>query len=191
LLDRPVFDAQYVARLRDGDPSAHESFYEYFRPILYVRLRSHVRSAHLIDEAMQETFLRVLTIVKRPNAVEHPERFPAFVHSVCRNVTRELFREEARTSPIPEDAPDPTDPNACPEKQVATLEIRERVEVVLDEMPVRDRRLIRAIFFEDLDKDLICKEFGVEREYLRVLLHRALGRLKGLLKNHHGIGAGQ
>ena len=30
-----------------------------------------------------------------------------------------------------------------------------------------------AIFFDETPKDEICRRFGVEREYLRVLLHRA------------------
>jgi RNA polymerase sigma-70 factor, ECF subfamily len=37
----------------------------------------------------------------------------------------------------------------------------------------KDRRLLRAIFFEEKDKAEICHEFGVDRDYLRVLLHRA------------------
>ena len=32
---------------------------------------------------------------------------------------------------------------------------------------------MRALFFEEKDKDEICKDFGVDRDYLRVLLHRA------------------
>jgi len=40
-------------------------------------------------------------------------------------------------------------------------------------MKERDRELLRAIFLEEKEKDEICREFGVGREYLRVLLHRA------------------
>ena len=32
---------------------------------------------------------------------------------------------------------------------------------------------LKAIFFEEKEKDEVCREFGVDRGYLRVLLHRA------------------
>ncbi len=48
----------------------------------------------------------------------------------------------------------------------------------------RDRRLLREVFLEERDKDEVCNDFGVDREYLRVLLHRAKQSFKALyLKN--------
>jgi RNA polymerase sigma-70 factor (ECF subfamily) len=32
---------------------------------------------------------------------------------------------------------------------------------------------LRAVFLEERDKDEVCTELGVDRDYLRVLLHRA------------------
>jgi RNA polymerase sigma-70 factor (ECF subfamily) len=190
-LDRPSFDEQYLARLRDGDASTHDHFYRYFRPLLYMKLRTRVRAAYLIEEAVQETFLRVLRIVKDPHALDHPERLPAFVHSVCNNVLRELFREEARTAPMPEEGLEPLDPGDCPEKLVADKETRARVVALLQELPERDRRILTAVFLDDQDKDLICQDFHVDREYLRVLLHRALGRLRAIVRDHQVRGAGR
>ena len=40
-------------------------------------------------------------------------------------------------------------------------------------LPVRDRSILKAVFFDERDRDDICRQFGVDREYLRVLLHRA------------------
>jgi RNA polymerase sigma-70 factor (ECF subfamily) len=51
-------------------------------------------------------------------------------------------------------------------------------------MSERDRRLLREVFLEERDKDEVCRDFGVDREYLRVLLHRAKQAFKSLyLKN--------
>ena len=38
--------------------------------------------------------------------------------------------------------------------------------------------LLRELFFLEKDKDEICRERGVDREYLRVLLHRAKTRFR-------------
>ena len=51
---------------------------------------------------------------------------------------------------------------------------------VLNQLSERDRRLLREIFLEERDKDEVCRDFGVDREYLRVLLHRAKQAFKSL-----------
>jgi RNA polymerase sigma-70 factor (ECF subfamily) len=44
---------------------------------------------------------------------------------------------------------------------------------VLEKLPERDRIILRAVFLEEREKDDICREIGVTRDYIRVLLHRA------------------
>ena len=40
-------------------------------------------------------------------------------------------------------------------------------------LPERDRTILRAVFLEEREKDEVCREIGVTRDYIRVLLHRA------------------
>jgi RNA polymerase sigma-70 factor, ECF subfamily len=40
-------------------------------------------------------------------------------------------------------------------------------------LPAKEKDLLRWIFFDDRDKDEVCRELSVDRNYLRVLLHRA------------------
>jgi RNA polymerase sigma-70 factor (ECF subfamily) len=58
------------------------------------------------------------------------------------------------------------------------------VRRALSELSPKDRELLQRIFLDEEDKDAVCEEFGVTREYLRVLLHRARGRLRTAL--HRG-----
>jgi len=39
---------------------------------------------------------------------------------------------------------------------------------------------LREVFLEERDKDAICQDFGVDRDYLRVLLHRAKQAFKAV-----------
>jgi RNA polymerase sigma-70 factor, ECF subfamily len=67
---------------------------------------------------------------------------------------------------------------------VAAKQMGEKVREILEELPERDRRLLREVFLEERDKDEVCRDFGVDRDYLRVLLHRAKQSFKSLyLKN--------
>jgi RNA polymerase sigma-70 factor (ECF subfamily) len=59
-----------------------------------------------------------------------------------------------------------------------------KVREILEQLSERDRRLLREVFLEERDKDEVCRDFGVDRDYLRVLLHRAKQSFKSLyLKN--------
>jgi len=58
----------------------------------------------------------------------------------------------------------------CPE---CALDSRvTKVRQILLNLAPRDRSLLKAIFLEQRDRDEVCREFGVDREYLRVFLRR-------------------
>jgi len=59
---------------------------------------------------------------------------------------------------------------------LSLLEVKDTGRVVrqiLNQVPERDRRLLQSVLLEERNKDEVCAEFGITREYLRVLLHRA------------------
>ena len=56
---------------------------------------------------------------------------------------------------------------------IASTQLSAKVREILLDLPVRDRSLLKAVFLDERDREEICREFGVDREYLRVLLHRA------------------
>jgi len=49
-------------------------------------------------------------------------------------------------------------------------------------LPQRDRKILYARFFEERDSDEVCELFNVDRDYLRVLLHRAILKFGELYK---------
>jgi RNA polymerase sigma-70 factor (ECF subfamily) len=64
------------------------------------------------------------------------------------------------------------------ERSLISSQTKEQVRTILDELGQRDRDLLRAIFLEEGDKDEVCRRFGVDRDYLRVRLHRAKERFR-------------
>jgi RNA polymerase sigma-70 factor (ECF subfamily) len=83
---REAVDRKYVDRLRNRDPETEAHFTRYFGDLLRIKLRARLRSAQLIDDLRQETFLRVLTALRKSDGIEHPERLGAFVNAVCDNL---------------------------------------------------------------------------------------------------------
>jgi DNA-directed RNA polymerase specialized sigma24 family protein len=107
--ERKVFNEDYVIRLTQGDAETEAHFTQYFGALLLIKLRGRVRSPQLAEDARQETFLRVLQVLRNKGGIQHPERLGAFVNSVCENVLLEMFRAGSRFQQAPENAIEPAD----------------------------------------------------------------------------------
>ena len=177
--ERHEFDRRYLDRLASGDPETETHFTRYFRELLVIKLRSRLRSSALIEDAIQETFLRVLRAVRQPGGIQSPGGFGSFVNSVCNNVLFELYRSHSRVDPLGDDTGGQIrDTHASAEETVAVDEERALVRKVLATLPAKEQQLLEWLFFEERDKDEICRTLGIDRNYLRVLLHRAKQRFK-------------
>jgi RNA polymerase sigma-70 factor (ECF subfamily) len=64
------------------------------------------------------------------------------------------------------------------ETGVMKAEQREQVRQALAGLPEKEREILRWLFFEERDKDDICRELQVDRNYLRVLVHRAKAKFR-------------
>lgn len=175
---RYAFDSAYVARLVGEDPATERHFTQYFGDLLTLKLRGRLRTAALVEDAKQETFVRVLTALKQRGGLERPETLGAFVNSVCNNVLFEIYRSQRRTTPLDEDAPEPARADPSAESELMVAEDRLRVRRALESLPPREQGLLRALFLEERDKDEICRELRIDRGYLRVLLFRAKARMR-------------
>jgi RNA polymerase sigma-70 factor (ECF subfamily) len=172
-----AFDDDYVRRLRDGDRWTEEHFRSYFEQLLFLKLRGRVRTADEIDDYRQEVFLRVLKTLRRDGLADG-RKLGGFVNAVCNNLILERGRTAKRTEPLAEDYEEAaTDENA--EQVLVAEETKRLVLRVLDQLEdQRDATILRALFLEDRDKDELCAELGITRDYLRVVLHRAKERFR-------------
>lgn len=167
------FDEAYLKRLRERDFPTEQHFVAYFRKLLVIKLRSRLRGSQAVEDIAQETFLRVFKAMSSETGIRQPERLGAFVNSVCNNVLQEFYRSSNHGTQLDEDTAEPIDQVLDLDGFLVSKETREQVRKVLQQLPEKERRLLRAIFLEEKEKDQVCREFGVDRDYLRVLLHRA------------------
>ncbi|MGC2697609.1 MAG: sigma-70 family RNA polymerase sigma factor [Candidatus Angelobacter sp.] len=172
-LDFHQFSETYIHGLRAQDTTTEAHFVSYFSRLLQNKLRRRLACPEHIKDVQQETLLRAWAAVRAEGGVRQPERFGAFVSSVCNNILRESYRSRARTRALADLQIDPTDESISPDGILLAAETRNQVQKVLGRLCTKDRKLLRAVFFEQRDKDEVCHELGVTRDYLRVLLHRA------------------
>jgi RNA polymerase sigma-70 factor, ECF subfamily len=182
-----AFDAIYLERLQRGDAATEQHFAAYFGELIKLKLRSRLSPKEAVEDVRQETFVRVLALV-RANEVRDPGRLGALVNSVCNNVLLEYYRARGRTESSLDEVPE----QSFVSQQISgqgLLEVREAqqfVRKILSDLPERDRRLLRSVLLEERDKDEVCAELGLSREYLRVLVHRAKRSFKSYYLKRFG-----
>ena len=177
------FDEEYLRRLGAHDPATEAHFIAYFSERLRITLRARGVDVVTIEDVRQETFYRVWQAIKS-GGVNNPQGFGSYVHSVCKNVLSESRRDDSRNQHDPLEFNDVPDETLNLEELIQLREDRELIRSILDELPERDRHLLQARFFEDRDNEEVCGDFGVDRDYLRVLFHRAINRFGELYRKH-------
>jgi RNA polymerase sigma-70 factor, ECF subfamily len=182
------FDDAYLQRLRNRDFQTEQHFVAYFTKLILIKLRSRMCSFQFIEDIRQETFVRVFKALGSEGGIRSGEGLGAFVNSVCNHVLLESYRSSARTGPQGDQAADVPDKTIDLDGVLVSKQTRERVQEVLDRLPEKDRRLLRALFIEEKAKDEICRDFGVNREYLRVLVHRAKQSFRTVYAKGSGLG---
>ena len=175
------FDALYLERLRSGDPRTEQHFVEYFTELVQLKLRRRLRSPSAIQDVRQETFARVWAALRSDQGIRQPEHLGSFVNSVCNNVLFEYYRRALREVSTGDDvAIKVADPATSAADAISDGQTRERVRDILNRLQDKDRLLLERVFLNECDKDEVCRDVGVSREYLRVLLYRSKKSFKGL-----------
>jgi RNA polymerase sigma-70 factor, ECF subfamily len=175
-----AFNKAYVERLRNGDPATEHHFFVYFEKLLRIKLRARALASDKVQDLQQDTFIRVIAAVRKEGGVRQPERFGAFVNSICNNVALEYYRSLGKNQQMDDTHEEIPDKVLDLEGVMVSKQCSEQVRKILSWLPARDRELLRAVFLEEKEKDTVCREIGVDRNYLRVLLHRAKHKFKAV-----------
>ena len=173
-----AFDREYLQLLREGNPEVERHFAAYFGELIYLKLRRRVHSQQLLEDIRQETLCRVLRAVREKDSIENPRKFGAFVSGVCHYVAIELRRNERRYESADVEECEPFDISQDLDAPLVNEQRKLLVRKVLSELAKRDRRLLRAIFLDEREPAEVCLNFGVDQDYLRVLIFRAKARFR-------------
>lgn len=177
-----AFDASYVEKLRSGDARIEAHFVTYFSELIRLKLRSRLSSSEAIEDVRQETFARVIRLLRADGGVRQAERLGAFVNAICNNVLLEHYRSRSKKELSLDQGPETIFVHQGPTalNMLETEDTSKTVRKILSQLSERDRNLLEAVLLDERDKDTVCAEFGINREYLRVLVHRAKQSFKVL-----------
>lgn len=177
-LDRYPFDAEYLRRLRDGDRATAEHFDKYFKARLTIKLWKRGLAKSAIDDVIQETFMRVLEKLRSPAGIVSPASFGGFVFAVCKNVAFEEDRQNSKLDQFGDECLELPSSDPDIEQMLLRGERGAKALRTLKLVKGKEEEILRALFIEGASKDEVCKRFQITRDYLRVVLHRAIARFR-------------
>src|SRR5450631_1353212 len=141
-----AFDASYVEKLRSGDAHIEGHFVSYFSELIRLKLRSRLDSREAIEDVRQETFMRVLLLLRGEGGLRQPDRLGPFVNSVCNHVLLEHYRSQKRVEASIDEETEATvaghDPSAL--SLLETKDTERIVQQILSQLTERDRHLLQA-----------------------------------------------
>lgn len=180
--------AEALEALRSGDKSAFSLFYRKFQPPLYRFSLAMSGSASMAEEAVQETFLR---LIRNPDGFQ-PEKgsLQSYLFGIARYTVLHL-RREGRGELMLMDEPgdivvaDPAEP------VVDTLEREQRVALVQEAilaLPPHYREVVVLCDLEEMTYEEAAQLLGCPVGTVRSRLNRARAQLKIRLLGRSGEG---
>ena len=177
---------ELAERIRTGDKEAETELSRRFsRGITQIVVKMTGNYA-VAQEVCQETLIIILTRL-RSQPLDDPEKLPAFVAQIARNLVLSERRKtrrrrtEADSEAVEQASDDAPDQEDDAQRDSAASAIR----VVLSEMKsTRDRALLVRYYLQDEDKREICRELGLSEPSFNVVLFRARARFLELLQKH-------
>ncbi len=178
LMDPELPDAELARYIALGTEPARAAEAEAalcrrFAPRIELYGLRHLGNRAAAQDLVQEVLLRTLQAI-RDGRLENPELLASFVLGTCRNVSWDRRRGAQRDRKLSGVASEPeamTEPPALTESDVM------RLYTCLGRLPEREARVIRMTFLEDREPEEIGTRLGLSLGNVRVIRHRALGKL--------------
>ena len=165
------------------DREAERELYRRLAPRVRRYGLRHLRDAEAAADLMQQVLLMMIEKM-RAGALREPERLASFVFGMCRMVVLDQRRGHARRERLLEQFAGDL---VIADIAVAPRLDHERVVDCLDTLAERERSVLVMTFYEDKGADEVGRLLGVSAGNVRVIRHRALGRLRDCVLATKGV----
>lgn len=155
------------------------SQYPGLRLLILGRTRNPALCNDLLQEAVATTWEKWLA-----GKIARPDQIAGYVYQVAMNLLRNHRRSFAER---PDKRVDPDHADALMAEESADTALAdsmaEQIRVLLEELPERDRFVVKRFYLDEQDKESICREWGgLSALQFDKVIHRARGRLRTLFQ---------
>ena len=185
-----TYESELVEKLRSGDSTAIEQFYNMYRNRLYSLVFEHVgRDQAAADDLVQEIFLAALGSLDR---FRGESQLYTWLYSIAFHKINDFHRRQAREPKPKKSAPsiDAMELERTGDKEPATLSVMESeetsqaVQQALTELPEDYQEVLVLKYLEDLPVLEISQAMGRSPKSVEGLLSRARKALRANLEGN-------
>ena len=184
-------DAELIKKILDGDTGAFDSLYSRYAGKVRSRLKRILREEGVVEDLVQETFLRVWT---RAEQWEGRGAFEGWLSRLATNLALNRLRSmrRLRESPLEVtkkafDAEEDDELQAPSwmvdassigaDEMVALREERDMVRRLVDRLPEEQREVVRLVIDVEMDIRGVADTLGIPQGTVKSRLHYAKKRL--------------
>ena len=171
-------DAELARRIAAAgeriDAEAESQLYRRLAPRVRLYGLRHLRDPHAAHDLVQQVLLTTLERL-RAGKVREPERIASYVLGMCRMTVLEIRRGAWRRETLLETYGDTPEAVEAPEPLALDAD---KLAGCLEALAERERSVVMLTFFSDQPADAVGAELGLAAGNVRVIRHRALGKLR-------------
>jgi len=179
VVEAALGDPDLLRRARAGDAAAWSDLVRAHEPALTRLAAAIVRDDEDARDVCQETLRRA--IAQLP-ALDDAERFDLWIRRIAVNAARDVLRRRGVRHAVADELARMPPRPARPEDLAVAREDRDRLRRALDRLPMELREALVAHLVEDRDYRELAAILDLTVNAVRIRVHRALARLRELLK---------
>lgn len=184
-LPPPADTGELVRRILAGEAKAETELVDRYRDGLYFLLKRWTRDPETAEDLCQDT-LRLALEKIRKGEVREPDRLPAYLRSLAKNLSTQLYRRSSERTDLRQDlAPGEELPDRQPGALTSLLQeekARLAREVLQNLGSDRDRQVLLRYYLSEERPESICSDLGLTSEHFYRVLHRARQRYRRLFE---------
>ena len=171
----PDFEERDLVERAKEDPDAFGALYDRYFPQIYRFAYSRVRDQSLAEDVTSEVFFKALRNISRYTYSGHP--FSSWLYQITLNAVADHYRGQHGEVELEEGADLPsTAPSVVDE--VVRRDRSRRIWSAIDQLPRHQRTAMVLKFREDKKIDEIAHIMGKSAGAVKLLLHRAVEKLR-------------
>jgi RNA polymerase sigma-70 factor, ECF subfamily len=179
----PVRERELVDRCRREEPGAFEELIDHFKSLVFALIARAVRDRSRAEDLAQEVFLR---IHRGLPYFRGEARLSTWIYRIVVNVcSQERSEQHTRGAAMHTSLDDPDSRVPAPstvDRQFGDLELRDRLEKAIQQLPSQYRILIAGHYLQGLQYDALADAMKLPLGTVKTQLHRAKRQLRELLE---------
>jgi RNA polymerase sigma-70 factor (ECF subfamily) len=167
-----------LLRAQTGNPEAFGLIYDQFSDKIYRFIYFRVGHKEVAEDILSDTFVKGW---QKINQINSPQALSGWLYQIAKNNIIDYYRlkrESIALSEVEEFLEDEADPVDSANLVFQEKKILELIEL----LPKEQQEVIKYRFFEDLSNEEIAYVMSKSEGAIRVIQHRAIAKLKELLK---------